>query len=99
MKFGYEELTQGVRLNDISTDGLRQSLPEIAAEFDVDMASLAHVANQRALMVLELLARQGLLGDSPVRKTKTQAAVASAFLDGFFCALNAMRQQGDLDKA
>ena len=95
MKFGKEELTAAVRLNDVYTDALQQGLPEIAESMDVEIEALQHVATQRSLMVIELLRQQGLLGDSPVRQMKTQAAIASAWVDGFFAAMNAMEQASD----
>ena len=95
MKFGMDELTSAVRLNDVYTDALQQGLPEIAESMDVDINALQHVASQRALMVVELLRREGLMGDSPVRQMNTQAAIASAWVDGFFAAMNAVEQQSD----
>ena len=92
MKFGIEELTQAVRLNDISVDAMQQGLPEVAANMNVDVNALQHVASMRSLFSMELLRKEGLLGDSPQRNLQTQAAFASTWCDGFFAALHAVEQ-------
>jgi hypothetical protein len=92
MKYGYDELTQAVRLND-AVLGAGRDIPEIAEGFGVDMDALTHVATQRALMSSEVMKISGAMPGGMLM----QAAVGAGWVDGFFAALH-MLEQANLTK-
>src|SRR5262245_57439643 len=82
MKYGWDEITQAVRLND--SMGSIQEIPEIFQSFEVDNEAAQKVAFARAEMVIQTV---------PGPKNQfVKIACAASFLDGFAAALHMLEQ-------
>jgi hypothetical protein len=82
MKYGYDEITQAVRLNDSMSS--IQEIPEIFKSFDVDEDAAQKVAFARAEMVMATV--------PGAKDPFVKLACAASFLDGFAAALHMLEQ-------
>lgn len=74
---GYDEVAQGVRLNDAM--GEVQGVEALCEGFGVEIDGVARVAMTRAAMMLE-------------RGGGAQHMLASTWMDGFLCAMHLVEQ-------
>lgn len=83
MKYGYEEIAQGVRLNDSMSEA--REIDEIVRGFEIDPGSLEKVAMARAeMMTLRF----------PPRASRMilTASFGACFMDGFTACLHMLEQ-------
>jgi hypothetical protein len=98
MKFGKDEISQGVRLNDAVAEAY-DGMDGVAMSLDVDIGDLVYVMGQRTEMLVE-----GALTEIPLSFDDTppgmviQALLMSSWADGFFAALHMVEQAQDAEK-
>lgn len=101
MKYGFEEISQGVRLND-SMSEIYDSLPGVAESMGVDVDALFQVMEARREMVMQSgviseIAVSLLTGERSDPAHIVAALIGAAWADGFFTALH-MAEQADKAK-